>query len=264
MRRARRRIARSAVGQELRLAGVVAVADDDHRRCANARGAAHARRLKSCRHSPMRVPPAHPAASRCSRSCERHGSGSRSASADAGDARVKDEAVHVRELGAQRPRKPQVEEAVQAHRAADVEQQDDARAHAAAVLPGQPERRAAAARRCGVSCPAGRGGGRGASAPRGATAGASAAARSGASAPRCRAPGRRDRGRGNRSTRATLRGSRHACRLRRRRRSRRRRWPRLRDRHSRVCVARRAGIRPALRLRARDLSANAFLFGGRK
>ena len=53
--------------------------------------------------------------------------------------------MHVGELRAQRTREAQVEEAVLAHRPADVEQQHEARAHAAAVLPGQPERRAAAA-----------------------------------------------------------------------------------------------------------------------
>ena len=64
--------------------------------------------------------------------------------ADAGQARVEDEAVHVGELAAQRARETQVEEAVPAHRAADVQQQDEARSHAAAVLPREPERRAAA------------------------------------------------------------------------------------------------------------------------
>ena len=93
----------------------------------------------------MRVPPAQPAASRCRRSWERHGSGSRSASDDAGDPRVEDEAVHVGELAAERAGEAQVEEAVLAHRPAHVEQQDEARAHAAALLPREPERRAAAA-----------------------------------------------------------------------------------------------------------------------
>src|SRR6476660_986122 len=38
-----------------------------------------------------------------------------------------------------------MEEAVQAHRAADVEQQHEARTYATAILPRQPERRASAA-----------------------------------------------------------------------------------------------------------------------
>ena len=91
----------------------------------------------------MRVPPPQPAARRCRRSCERHGSGSRSAS-HAGDAGVEDEAMHVGELRAERPREAQEKEAVRAHRPADIEQQDEARAHAAAVLPREPQRRAAA------------------------------------------------------------------------------------------------------------------------
>ena len=67
-------------------------------------------------------------------------------------------------------------------------------------------------RRSCVWCVAGRDGGPDRSAPRGAVAGASNGARIDASVPRYRAPGRRDRGRGNRWTRATLRGSRHAVR----------------------------------------------------
>ena len=138
----------------------------------------------------MRVPPAQPAASRCRRSCDRHGSGIAQRLADAGDARVEDEAVHVRELAAQRAREAQVEEAVQAHRAADVEQQHQARAHAAALLPGQPQRRAAA----GHAAPYRALQVETAAAMRARFAAqlrdASGAARSGASAPRCRAHAR--------------------------------------------------------------------------
>ena len=92
----------------------------------------------------MRVPPAQPAASRCRRSCERHGSGSRSASPTPVMRVWKMKQCTSASSRAQRAREAQVEEAVQAHRAADVEQQHEARAHAAAILPGEPERRAAA------------------------------------------------------------------------------------------------------------------------
>ena len=129
-------------------------------------------------------------ASRCSFSCARHGSGSRSACDTAGHAGVEDEAVHVGQLGRQRARQPQVEEAVQRHRAADVDQQHQARAHTPPVLPGEAQRRAAAGDAARGSC-AGRSSRRPRrAAPRGAGAGAAAAGRSGASAPRCRARGR--------------------------------------------------------------------------
>ena len=52
--------------------------------------------------------------------------------------------MHVGELAAQRARQAQVEKAVQAHRAADIQQQHQAWPHATAFFPGQPQRRAAA------------------------------------------------------------------------------------------------------------------------
>ena len=85
-----------------------------------------------------------------------------------GDAGVEDEAVHVGQLGAERARQAQVEEAVRRHRAADVDQQHQPRAHAAAVAPRQVERRAAAGHAAADRAPAGPAAGRGARALRGA------------------------------------------------------------------------------------------------
>src|SRR5208283_2910144 len=64
--------------------------------------------------------------------------------ADARDPGVEDEAVHVCQLATQRARQAQVEEAVGAHRAADVEQQQQSRAHTTVLLPGEAQRCAAA------------------------------------------------------------------------------------------------------------------------
>ncbi len=71
----------------------------------------------------MRVPPAQPGGQEVKLLLRSPGIGVAQRLGDAGDARVEDEAVNVRELGAERARQAQVEEAVQAHRAADVEQQ---------------------------------------------------------------------------------------------------------------------------------------------
>ena len=210
----------------------------------------------------MRVPPPQPAASRCRRSCDRHGSGSRSASATPVIRVWKMKQCTSASSRAQRAREAQVEEAVLAHRAADVEQQHEARAHAAAVLPGQPERRAAACHAAPYRALQVEPAAVMRSALRGAAAGASGAGRSGASAPRCRAPDRRDRGRGNRWTRATPRGSRHAARRGRRPRS-------APSPAAAIGSCRSAVAAPLRRVRAAPvvatrLSANAFLFGGRK
>ena len=109
----------------------------------------------------MRVPPAQPCASRCSRSCARHGSGSRSACDDAGDAGVEDEAVDVGQLGAERARQAQVEEAVRRSSSGSRR----AAARGAAARGGGPSRPGGTAcrrsPRCAGSVPAGRAGGRG-------------------------------------------------------------------------------------------------------
>ena len=93
----------------------------------------------------MRVPPPQPAARRCKPLLRSPGIGIAQRLGDAGDARVEDEAVHVGELGAQRTRQAQVEEAVQAHRAADVERAGPgAGARGAAAFQAEPQRRSAA------------------------------------------------------------------------------------------------------------------------
>ena len=92
----------------------------------------------------MRVPPAQPWAISVQPLLRAPGIGIVQRLRHSRDARVEDEAVHVGQLGAERARQAQVEEAVQRHRPAHVDQQHQARTHPAAVLPGQVERRAAA------------------------------------------------------------------------------------------------------------------------